>query len=323
MIASVLPIPPRIHFIWIAPPFGALPYLAVRAALDRAGAEEVVLHVESEQLEQDPLILDLLDRPGFSVRRLDAETLFDRTRPALRHLYERLTHPPSRANLARLVILDREGGIYLDTDAIALRDLTPLRAEEGFGGMERIVFSAAVHSSRNPLRWLHAGLLTATRDLVRRAFLDAGSAFRRIERLYPLAANNAVLGARPGHPLLDRVLDRVSVMDEEYAMRRYHLGPKLLEMVTDNRSREGFRLFEPWAFYALPPEICAAYVHPDPSIRLGDRPHPDAFVAHVYDSVLRLRLKRPLNADYFAETRGQTLLARMIEPYLDDLLALS
>lgn len=322
MTAAVLPIPPRVHFIWIDPPLTALPYLAVRAALDRSGADEVVLHVEDPSLEQDPLVQDLLGRPGFVLRRLEVASLFDGAWPSLRPLYERLDHAPSRANLARLIILDREGGIYLDTDAVVLRTLDPLRAEQGFAGTERIVFSAALYASRNPFRWLHAGLLTAARDLVRRAFLDAGAAFRRIERLYPIAANNAVLGARPGHPLLERVLNRVSVMNEDDAMRRYRLGPKLLETVTGNRSHEDFRLFDPWAFYALPPEICMAYAHHDPEGRLGDRPHPDAFVAHIYDSVLRLRLKRPLDAAYFAETRGQTMLARMVEPYLDDLLAL-
>jgi hypothetical protein len=313
-------IPSTVHFIWLGDRFGALPYLAVRAALDRSRAHTVRLHADAPSLADHPLAADLASR-GCEIVTLDAAALVDETRPRLAALYRRLEDAPSKTNLLRLLLLWREGGIYLDTDAITLRSLDPLREEAGFAGLERIAFPASLYGSRNPLRWCYAGVLTAARDIVRRLFLDTGSAFRRIERLYPLATNNAVLGAAPRHPAIGDLLDHIGVMDLREATRRYRLGPQLLERVTGNRSRQDFRLFQPSAFYPLPPEICLAYVKPDPGGRLGDRPHPDTFAAHLYDSVLSRRLGRPLDEVFFRETRGTTLLARMVEPYLDDLLA--
>jgi len=312
-------IPPHAHLIWLGPRLGALPYVAALALLDRGGLESATLHYEDEAFPEHPLVRDLAARPGFSLRRIDAEALLAEVPPAIRSIYPLLTHRPSRSNLFRLLILWHEGGIYLDTDAITLQPLTPLLGDPGFAGLERIAFPAALYDTRNPLRWAQAGLLTAVRDLVRRAFFDPGAAFRRIERFYPLAANNAVLGAHPHHPTVESLLDRIAVMKAEEAVRRYRLGPQLFERVTTNRSSKTFRLHPPRAFYPLPPEICQAYVRDDPDGRLGDRPHPDTFVAHVYDSVLSQRLGRPVDAAYFRETRGRTLLARMVAPYLDSL----
>lgn len=314
-------IPSLVHFIWLGDTLPALGYLAVRAALDRAGADRVMLHYQQPALVRHPLAADLAGRERCELRPLESIELLSSIKPRLRNLYDRLDHPPSRSNLLRLLLLWRDGGIYLDTDAITLRDLTPLREESGFAGLERIAFPASFYESRNPLRWLHAGLLTITRDIVRRLFLDTGAAFRRIERLYPLATNNAVLGAIPNHPMIGDLLDRISVMDAREAGRRFRLGPQLLERATGNRSTSDFRLFEPAAFYPLPPEICIAYIKQDPTGRLGDSPHPETYAAHLYDSVLRQRAKRPLDVDFFREVRGRTLLARMVEPYLDDLIA--
>ena len=312
--------PSLAHFIWLGPRLNALGYLSVRAALDRAGLAETVLHHDDAALPADPLVQDLVGRDGFRLRRLDPGTLFADTPPALRALYERLGPAPSRANLLRLLLLWHHGGLYLDTDAITLRDLSPLREEAGFAGLEYIAFPAALYASRNPLRWARASLLTTARALASHLAPDPGRAFGRMRHRFHLACNNAVLGAEPGHPFVRELLERAAAMDPQEAEKRFRLGPQLLEQATGNRSRPDFRLFDPAAFYPLPPEICVAYVRDDPARRLGDRPHPESFVAHLYDSVLKRRVGGPLDAAYFERTRRRTMLARMVEPYLDGLM---
>jgi hypothetical protein len=316
-------IPSVVHFIWLDQRMKPLPYLAVRAALDRSGVETVYLHYDALDLPEGPLASDLARRPGLVLRPIDLPALLTDTPTNVRALYPQLAAAPARAHLLRLLLLWHEGGVYLDTDAIALRTFAPLLEEPGFAGLERIAFPAEIYSSRNPLRWLEAGSLTVLRDAVRRTFRDAGTAFRRIEGLYPLAANNAVLGAPARHPLVNDLIERIAVMDAEQALKQHRLGPQLLENATGNQSRKDFRLFPPWAFYPLPPEICMSYVRDDPKGRMGDRPHHDTFAAHVYASVLQKRLGRPLDAAFFHYFRGRTMLTRMVEPYLDDLLAIT
>jgi hypothetical protein len=315
------PIPPQAHLIWLGSRLEALPYLAARSVLDRGGLERVVLHYEDPDLPEHPLARDLAARPGLLLRRVDPAALLAGAPPALRELDPRLTLPASRSDLLRLLILWKEGGVYLDADTVTLRPLTPLLSDPGFGGLERTALPAALPETRNPLRWAQAGALVAVRALIRKAFFDAGKAFQRVEQFFPLAAGNAVLGAHAGHPVLEHLLDSVAVMRGEEAVRPYRLGPQLLERVSANRYSQSFRLHPPFAFYPLPRNISAVYVRDDPDGRLGERPHPETYAAHVYVSVLTRQLGGPVDAECLARLRGRSLLTRMVEPYLDDLAA--
>lgn len=240
------------------------------------------------------------------------------TRQRLDTLEWSLDRPASRSNLARLDILWREGGVYLDMDAIVLRDLGQLRTAEGFAGLERVCLPAALADSRSPLRWARAGALLALREGLTH-LANTGSAFARVEGWYDLACNNAVVGARPRHPLIARLQQLALAIPAPRARHRYQLGPRLLEQATGNRSAHDFQLHPPVAFYPLAPEVCADYIRDDPQARL----HPDArsFVAHLYDSVLARRLGRPIDVAWLRRARGRTLLTRLVEPYLDELLA--
>jgi len=317
--AAPLVIPPIGHFVWLGKRLPALAWLSVRSALDRGGLSQLVLHHDDAALAADPLAADLARR-GVELRPLalgdgpDAKTAARLT--ALDGLLDR---PASRVNLLRLRILWHSGGVYLDTDALVLRDLTPLCRDEGFAGLERVCLPAALYETHRPLPWLRAGLLLALRQAVAQ-LRDPGAAFARVEGLFDLACNNAILGAKPQHPLVGRLLRVAAQMPAQRALRRYQLGPRLLEEVTGNRSSQEFRLHPPHAFYPLAPEICAAYLRDDPHREL--RPDARTYVAHLYDSVLARRLGGPVDSAWLARTRGRTLLARLCEPYLDDLLAL-
>src|SRR5690606_1416036 len=125
---------------------------------------------------------------------------------SLVRIYETLREPAARANMVRAAILYREGGVYLDTDTITATSFGPLRHQAGaFCGQEHIVFPGAVRRSTDP----RVRTAAALRSLARAAMRETPGgwrAFRRIERFYPRAVNNAVLGSAPGHPLAAALL---------------------------------------------------------------------------------------------------------------------
>ena len=305
-------IPAVAHIVWLGGTLSPMAWLTLRAALARSGLA-VRLHTDQlDQLAEDPLVGDLLARPGFELHALAAVA-----DPLLDELDHILPGAAARADLWRLRLLADQGGVYLDADAITLRDLRPLLVAPGFAGLERVALPAAVTDSRNPLRWLKAGALLAVRDVTTR-LSDPRAAFAHVAPLYALACNNAVLGAEPGHPLLHRLLQRVRQMPRSRALRLYELGPRLLEAETGNVGTPEFHLHPPDAFYPLAPEVCIGYARPAATVALPA----DTFVAHLYDSVLARRVG-PLNAAWLTGPGRSTLLGQMVAPWLDDLAALT
>lgn len=317
-------IPQVAHFVWLGGSLSPVGWLSVRAALDRSQLGQVVLHGDAGLLRRDPLVLDLLDRPGVSVRDLDhgaASAPDEAIRARLDQLDRLLRKPAAKADLWRLRILWQFGGVYLDADAVTLRDLRPLLGDAAFAGLERVCLPAAVVESRQPWRWAKAGVLLGLREAVSRMPQPA-RAFGHVEHFYDLACNNAVLGAQPRHRLIAELLETAAKMDLKKALTLYELGPRLLEHVTGNRPAADFALHPPHAFYPLAPEVCAAYVRDDPKATLGEVPHPQAFAAHLYDSVLARRVGR-LDAAWLTGPGRRTLLGRMVQPWLEDLQRLA
>jgi hypothetical protein len=305
-------IPAVAHVVWLGDRLSPVAWLTVRSALARSGLA-VRLHTDQlDRLTADPLVRDLLPRPGFELHALAAVA-----DPVLDELDHVLPGAAARADLWRLRLLLDQGGVYLDADAIVVRDLRPLLAAPGFAGLERVALPAAVTDSRNPLRWLKAGALLAVRDVATR-LPNPRTAFEHVAPLYALACNNAVLGAEPGHPLLHRLLERVRQMPRSRALRLYELGPRLLEAETSNVGTPEFHLHPPDAFYPLAPEVCIGYARPAAAVTLPA----ETFVAHLYDSVLARRVGR-LDAAWLTGPARATLLGQMVAPWLDDLAALA
>lgn len=321
------PIPAVAHLVWIGGSLSDLGWLTAQMALDVGGFHRVKLWSQRGQLRRDPRIeallatgrVELCDRESLDeVAELSAE--LDRaTRPGvaarLAALERDLTLPAAKADLWRLLILWAHGGVYLDTDALCLRDLTPLRSARAFVGTERIALPASLYRSRNPLRWARAGALLALRHALSQR-PGAGRRFEAVQGWYAVACNNAVLGAKPRHPLFAQLLQRIADMPQRRALQLYELGPRLLEEQLGDCERHDVEIHPPLAFYPLPPEVCADYVLADPQGKLGHSPHPDAWVAHLYDSVLARRLGQPLDLAWLRAHRQDTLLGRMAARWL-------
>ena len=121
-------------FVWTGTRIPAFAWLAMRAALDRCNLARIELHAEPEALAGDPLVADLVRRSGFYLvdHRLSQLTgLPDHVQRRIAQLEGELGRPASKANLMRLRVLWAQGGIYLDTDCIALQSHRPLLALPG------------------------------------------------------------------------------------------------------------------------------------------------------------------------------------------------
>jgi hypothetical protein len=317
-------IPNVAHFIW----FGAqLPWvhtLALRSAARSGGFERVILH-HADELSRTPVWPELLAIPGFEARRIDARALdrmfasIDPGGDALRNIYTQLHAPAARANVLRVVILAAEGGVYLDLDTITVRSLEPLRREHGaFCGTEHLVYPVALRRAKGLSVRLQALARSGVRDLHRR--LPGGwRSFRAFEHLYPTAANNAVLGATPGHPFVRRLIDGMLAVPEQRRLVRFALGTHLLQDTLAQAREPDLAVLPPRVFYPLGPEISEHWFRirrelPPLEQVIG----PDTLVVHWYASVRTQKLVPTIDAAYVRARAKQQLLSALALRVLDE-----
>lgn len=280
-------IPGVAHFIWLGQDFPWVHALAIRSCAERGGFERVVLHCSSD-LGRSRWWSEVARLPGFVAHRIDPEARF-RAAPgdseALLALYRRLRQPAARANMLRAAILATEGGVYLDMDTITLANLDHLRARAGvFFGQEHIVLPASVQQSRRPDVRLSALLRLSVRELCRRG-QHGWRVFRRIERLYPVAPNNAVIGGEPGHPFLRDLLRRMVCMAPRRQLVRFALGTHLLQEAAAAAAGDPSVMpVAPHVFYPLAPEISEHWFREN-GTRAAELLLPETRVVHWYASV--------------------------------------
>lgn len=318
-------IPNVAHFIW----FGAqLPWvytLAVRSAALRGGFDRLILH-HADELAHTPAWAELLAIPGFEARRLDAATLdslfagLGQDGERLATIFIQLRAPAARANLLRALILAREGGVYLDLDTITVRSLEPLRRAHGaFCGEEHLVWPAALRRDRSVRARAKALARSGLRDLHRR--LPGGwRSFRRLEHVYPTAANNAVLGAEPGHPFVRRLIEGMLAVPESRRLVRFALGTHLLQDTLAQAREPDLAVLPPEVFYPLGPEISEHWFR----IR-RERPPLEqvigaqTLVVHWYASVRTAKIVPRIDAAYVREHADRQLFSALALPLLDGL----
>ncbi len=309
-------IPATAHFLWFGTELPWIHALSVRTAARNGGFERVVLH-HADPLAKAPWSRELEATRGVELRRLlpyEVLESVERLGPGLVDLYRRLSAPAAQANVLRAALLYRQGGVYLDTDTVTLGTLSPLRANaSAFCGTERIAFPGA-------LRWYGYGgalLRTSVRDLVRRQ-RDGWRLFRRIERFYPAAANNAVLGAEPGHPLLEELVRRMAKVPRSRQLVRYELGTTLLQATLADFDGADVVVHGPEVFYPLGPEMSEHW------FRLTDDPRPNEVVGpttrvvHWYASVRTRRVVEEADPDYVRRHAAHQLFSALVLPWLDD-----
>ena len=288
-------IPGHLHFIWIGPELPWFAQLAIASALRACPTAHVTLWT-SHELSGGRELSALLRNSRFGLARLDDRSLFsdlptDLPIDVLARLYRLLESKAARANLARLSILLQHGGVYLDTDTVTLRDLSPLWRDGAFCGLEHVVWPFERRNQRGAYRVLGGPVRSAVRRACTRV-AEGELVFDRIAWWYPRAANNAVLGFPANHPLLIDMLQRVERIGEEERHRRYRLGTHLLQEALQRRDGELYvRQLSPKHFYPLGPEVSRAYFHSRRDVERAARQiiSEETYVVHWYASVSDLR----------------------------------
>ena len=288
------PIPQSLHFVWIGKRLPWFAQAAVRSALKACPGARATLWA-TDDLRGDPCTEALLGHERFRLATLTEQSLLSDApsslpRELLARLFGTLTQPAARANLARLVILYREGGVYLDTDTVTLRDLHELSPLGAYCGLEHVVWPLQKRYGVHPYRVIGGPLRGVLRDLC--ANLPEGERlFRHLSPLYFTAANNAVLGFAAEHPFLLHMLRRIGELPEAQRSLRYRLGTHLLqECLAEQGTALGVHQLSPAHFYPLGPEISRQYFRARKHAQVDAQRviQSDTHVIHWYASVSEL-----------------------------------
>ena len=309
-------IPSRLVFIWFGDHFPFSSVLAVRSAVRQCRpAETLVLHRGLSPSSTG--VAEIKAEP--SVRLVEAGSEWFENLPercgGLGELFQCLEDPAARANLLRLAVLYQLGGIYLDLDTLTLRDLRPLRRYPAFCGLERLTKPVGVAQAPTPAQLLLVQARQKVRGWCARRG-DGAALFRTVERLYPTAANNAVLGAAPHNPAIGTALRLIAEMTDAQRRLRFAMGTHLLQRVTQNRSQPDIEVLEPGYFYPLGPRISTHWFWPGSASRVATLVRPNTHVIHWYASSKREHAEA-ITSQYVHQRRHDVAFAALASPYAE------
>ena len=312
-------VPSVAHFIWYGPRFWWVNALAIRSATAKGDFDRIVLH-HDQDLSDEPAFAALSALPTFEARRLVPEAIFGRIPslgPALSALHAQLDKPNARANMVRAAILATEGGVYLDTDTITIGSLTALRAAPAFCGQERVVLPVAVLRDRRATRIAKSWALMALRDGARR-WPDGWRWFRKVEDWFPLAVNNAVLGAAPDHPLIMSLLEGMVALPAERRLVPYALGTHLLQDRVAAYAGDDLVVHPPSVFFPLGPEVSQHWfrLRSGSTLPLDEVVYPDTKVVHWYASVRTKRLVPNIDPAYVRAHADRQMFSALAAPFV-------
>jgi len=313
-------IPKTLHFVWLGASFPWLNALAIVSAAECGGFERIVLHTDCAP-EVVVAHAGLRRLSMLELRTIDvpamARAAGRRVEPVMA-LYEAMTSLAARSDVLRALILEGEGGVYLDMDTVTVASFEPLLTRvAAFVGQERICFPNWTFERPGTTRVIRAYALAVARYLL--ASAPRGyRAFGVIAEHYALAVNNAVLGAEPHHPLIEAYIDGMLALPLERAARRYAIGPHLLARVCrqfQNRDAS-LALLGSSVFYPLSPVISEHWWRSTRLPALKDVLSEDTLVVHWYASVRSKKLAGQVDAEYVRSHRDSQLFSRLAARYL-------
>ncbi len=290
-------IPNRLIFIWLGAKFPWSGGIAIRSAYNVQKPESIWLVHEGMEQKGDgwDLVKDIPGLEVIPVKDSHFEGLNDNG--LCLELFKTLKSPASRANLLRLALLYKCGGVYMDTDVIVVKELGGLMEQHGFVGVEPVALPAGLFKSINPFRWIYCGLQFAFREFCAR--LPGGyKLFRWAERGFSASVNNAVIGAEPGNETIRKAFQFIKEMPETERLKRYRLGTRLLQNVTRNKSSDSMLVLPAKYFYPLGPEISAHWFKAKTSNKLESLLQKETCVVHWYNSVEGRFLKTKVSAEW-------------------------
>ena len=314
------PIPNHFVFVWDDDFLPYTAYLAIRAVAMRAGPSSIHL-LKTPALNGVPAF-ERLRREVACLRAIDIDLpawLDEAGLPcapdllaAHRFLKERKLHS-AVSDLLRALYLHLRGGVYLDTDTIALRPFSPLLAGGGFLAQEHILVDSKAFKRRSRLRYLRTAPLTVIRDLCSRPAWGV-AAFQMLAPLYTLAVHNAAMGFRPRHPLMRDLLIRVAERYPDRPRRYSLLGPDALQDLLCETTYPDVAVLPARCFSPLGPTMTYQYFHERSVATLAALErrliHDDTYAIHWSNNGTIAKVVPKSDADLVALTTRQ-LFARL------------
>ena len=288
---------------------------AILSAAGRGGINDIALH-HTDALDQGPELRAVVSAPGVRLFRIDAHAVLCRAGlslglgDALARLYATLQRPVMRADMLRAAMLYLEGGVYLDMDTITVASLLPLLQADVFVGSETVVWPERVRRSRSPAVWARH----LTLDVVRKLFTAVPHGwqfFRRLEFLYTVCVNNAVMGAVQ-HSVFFADMLREMAGARVNTGSRTALGPALLQKLVARHAGGSLVIHPPAVFYPLPPEISRHWFRSGAHARLEQVLSAETRVAHWYASVRNAGLVREITPDSVRRDRRRQLYSALV-----------
>jgi len=294
-------IPNRIFFVWLGKNFPWSAEIAVMSALQAQKPKEITVYSDYE-LKSENFKCILINDSTLKELEICAE------------LYNKLKSPASKANLLRLAILYKYGGVYLDTDTVFIKPIDDLLSFKGFCGAETVALPRELFKSINPFAYIVCGLRFAWRFFC--TYCPCGEQiFRKTERFFSQSANNAVLASEAKNPIIAKAFETINSMPEKERLKRYRLGTHLLQNITQNKSSEFMEVLPSSYFYPLGPEICRHYFLDGTAKRLNKMLLPHTRIVHWYNSVEHRFLNEPLNADW-VKKHPASAFGKMVQPFI-------
>lgn len=290
-------IPNRIFFIWFGRQLPWTAALAIRSTWHVQKPGEILLYHSG--LENSGLVADLAaEIPALKLCPIEKELFENLDDGGVTYeLFSELPSPATKANLVRLALLYKFGGVYLDTDVIMVEEFGKLLELRGFCGVEPVALPQEIFKSINPFRWLFCGIQFAFREFCAR--MPSGyKIFRLGERYYSTAANNAVLASEQGNEFFKRAFETIQKMPPAEQRKRFRLGTHLLQKLTQNQSSPEMTVLPAEFFYPLGPEVSAHWFRKGTAKQLGDMLYADTKIVHWYNSVEKRFLKTKIDGTW-------------------------
>jgi len=292
-------IPNNLFFIWMGKSFPFWASLALRTALKKGDFDKISVYYQGftppeifpeesdRKINWIPVSQELFE--GLPIQTIDAYTLFT-------------NHPQAaaRANLLRLALLYKYGGIYADFDVLFIKPLHNLLTSSGFCGLEPIALPAELDQKKSIFKWVKPLFLLGLRDMCVR-WPRGYRLFHKVEPWYYQAVNNAVLGAVAQNLLITEALQTIAQMTPQERMIRYRMGTHLLQLLTGNKNSSRMKVLPASAFYPLGPEICNHWFRESSGPDWQNLVGADTYIIHWYQSVEERFLKSSLNEKWLHE----------------------
>jgi hypothetical protein len=204
----------------------------------------------------------------------------------------------------------------MDLDTVTVRSLVPLTNAGLFCGAEHIVFPSNLLRSRDPIKLARSVGLVCIRKICVQ-LPEGWRTFRRIERYYNTAVNNAVIGVEPEHPFIQQMLERMVSMHPKKQQVRFALGTHLLQQMVETYEGSDLVVHPPVVFYPLAPEISRFWFRTCARPALDEILHPDTRIVHWYASVRNQSIVDQIEPEFVRRHYARQLFSALALPLLN------